>query len=597
MPSYRPPLTDIRFTLEHVLDLPSLLEAEAFAELDTDTVFGAVEEAARFFTGVVEPLEVIGDQQGTKLLEDGTVKTPDGWADAYQKMVAAGWGALVFDPAYGGGGFPETIGIVLQEFMVSCNMSFSLCPLLGQGAIHAIESVADEMIVEKYLSKLVTGEWTGTMNLTEPDAGSDVGALRTKAEPVGDGSYKITGQKIFITYGDHDMTDNIVHLVLAKTPGAPAGTKGISCFVVPKVMVNDDGSLGEPNDVRCVAVEHKMGIHASPTCVMSYGDNDGAIGWLLGNEFDGMRVMFVMMNMARLSVGVQGLGVGERALQAAVEYAHERKQGRAPGAERGASSPIVDHPDVKRMLLTTRAQVEAMRLVCYLNVTTLDRARHATDPDEAQRLQELCDLLIPITKSWCTDLGVETTSTTLQVFGGMGYIEETGVAQYFRDARIAPIYEGTNGIQALDLVSRKMPMRAGAVTMEFLDAIDATAVELAKSDQLATLGAQLSAATDLLRKTVGWVFQNAANPLEVMAGATNLQEMFGLTTGAWMLGRAALVAEKMIADGTTNTEFTEAFCAEKMMTARYFGEQVLPDVFGLAPKVTAGIATIAASAI
>ena len=318
---------------------------------------------------------MVGDVEGSNLQPDGTVTTPNGWKEAYAKMIEAGWGALVFDPAHGGGGFPETIGIVLQEFMVSANMAFSMGPLLTQGAIHAIEAVADEIMVEKYLGKLVTGEWTGTMNLTEPEAGSDVGALRTKAEPNGDGSYKITGQKIFISYGDHDMTDNIIHLVLARTPNAPAGTKGISCFVVPKRFVNDDGSLGGDNDVKCVLTEHKMGIHASPTCVMSFGDDDGATGWLLGNEFDGMRVMFVMMNMARISVGVQGLGLGETALQMATTYANERLQGRAPGAPKGASSPIADHPDVRRMLMYMRTHVEAMRSLCYMNTMALDFSR------------------------------------------------------------------------------------------------------------------------------------------------------------------------------------------------------------------------------
>ncbi|MGI8764549.1 MAG: acyl-CoA dehydrogenase family protein, partial [Ilumatobacteraceae bacterium] len=460
MEPYVAPLDEIRFTLDRVVGLDHLLSASRFEGLDADTVHGAIAEAARFITEVFGPLNTIGDRQGTRLV-DGKVVTPDGWAEAYRKFVDAGWGALPFDTEFGGGGFPDLIGIVLQEMMVACNMSFSLCPLLTQGAIHALEEVADAELTEQYLSKLVTGEWTGTMNLTEPEAGSDVGALRTKAVPNGDGSWRITGNKIFITYGEHEMTDNIVHLVLARTPDAPPGTKGISCFLVPKYLVNADGSLGDHNDLSCVSLEHKMGIHASPTCVMSYGDGGGATGWLLGNELDGMRVMFVMMNMARLSVGVQGLGIAERATQATVRYANERTQGQVPGGERGRSVAIVEHPDVRRMLWTMRAYTEAMRGLLYEAVAAYDLARHADDAEARAAAQELVDLLTPVAKSWSTDLGVEVASLAVQVYGGMGYVEETGVAQLLRDSRIAPIYEGTNGIQAMDLVGRKVPMRGG----------------------------------------------------------------------------------------------------------------------------------------
>ena len=586
MAEYAPPLDEIRFVLNHVLDMDRLFTTEKFGELDSDTVHDAIGEAGRFFAEVIGPLRMVGDVEGSNLQPDGTVTTPNGWKEAYAKMIEAGWGALVFDPAHGGGGFPETIGIVLQEFMVSANMAFSMGPLLTQGAIHAIEAVADEIMVEKYLGKLVTGEWTGTMNLTEPEAGSDVGALRTKAEPNGDGSYKITGQKIFISYGDHDMTDNIIHLVLARTPNAPAGTKGISCFVVPKRFVNDDGSLGGDNDVKCVLTEHKMGIHASPTCVMSFGDDDGATGWLLGNEFDGMRVMFVMMNMARISVGVQGLGLGETALQMATTYANERLQGRAPGAPKGASSPIADHPDVRRMLMYMRTHVEAMRSLCYMNTMALDFSRSLPDADEREKAAELCDLLIPITKAWCTDMGVETTSTAIQVYGGMGFIEETGVSVLYRDARIAPIYEGTNGIQALDLVARKLPMRMGGVVTDFVSTIRETIEELRGMDGFTALADQLSAATDDLDTATQWIFQNAGNPLEVMSGATPYQRLFGTVTAGWLLARGAIAAQKLI--DANSTEFPAGFAEQKVLSAKFYGEQYLPATSGWLAQAVSG---------
>ncbi|MGB3158760.1 MAG: acyl-CoA dehydrogenase family protein, partial [Candidatus Microthrix parvicella] len=497
MQDYTPPLDDISFLLDRVLDLPALLETERFAELDPEVVHEAIEAAGTFIAEVIAPTNAIGDEMGTQLQPDGTMVTPDGFKEAYAKLVEAGWGALTFDPAYGGGGFPETVGIVLQEFMVSSNMAFSMAPLLTQGSIHAINSVADELVTETYLAKLVSGEWTGTMNLTEPEAGSDVGALRTKAVPNDDGSWAITGSKIYISWGDHDMAENVIHLVLARTPDAPPGTKGISCFVVPKIMVNDDGSLGEPNDLKVVSVEHKMGINASPTCTMSFGDEGGATGWLLGNEFDGMRVMFVMMNMARLSVGVQGLGLAERTLQGALSYANERVQGKVVGTPKeDRTSPIVGHPDVRRMLLDMRSLTEAMRGICLMNAVAMDRAGSLADEDARQAAEDLNELLIPITKAWCTDMGVEVTSLAIQVYGGMGFVEETGVSQFFRDARIAPIYEGTNGIQAMDLVGRKLPMRSGGVVTDTIADIRATAAALSADDELAGIGARLAEATD-----------------------------------------------------------------------------------------------------
>ena len=589
MEPYVAPLDEIRFTLDRVVGLDHLLSASRFEGLDTDTVHGAVAEAARFITEVFGPLNTIGDRQGTRLV-DGKVVTPDGWAEAYRKFVDAGWGALPFDTEFGGGGFPDLIGIVLQEMMVACNMSFSLCPLLTQGAIHALEEVADAELTEQYLSKLVTGEWTGTMNLTEPEAGSDVGALRTKAVPNGDGSWRITGNKIFITYGEHEMTDNIVHLVLARTPDAPPGTKGISCFLVPKYLVNADGSLGDHNDLSCVSLEHKMGLHASPTCVMSYGDGGGATGWLLGNELDGMRVMFVMMNMARLSVGVQGLGIAERATQTAVRYANERTQGQVPGGERGRSVAIVEHPDVRRMLWTMRAYTEAMRGLLYEAVAAYDLARHADDAEARAAAQELVDLLTPVAKSWSTDLGVEVASLAVQVYGGMGYVEETGVAQLLRDSRIAPIYEGTNGIQAMDLVGRKVPMRGGGAMTDFIARMRELDKELdAAGDELATIRAGLSGAIDDLDSATRWIFSNAGKPLEVLAGASPYLRLMGVTVGGWMLARGALAAREWKSEGGD-----ASFCDMKLHTARFYAEQLLPQTKGLVPQITAGGASVLA---
>ncbi len=586
MQDYTPPLDDIRFLLDRVLDLPALLETEKFSELDSETVHDAIEAAGTFIAEVIAPTNAIGDQVGTQLQPDGTMVTPEGFKEAYAKLVEAGWGALTFDPAYGGGGFPEAVGIALQEFMVSSNMAFSMAPLLTQGSIHAINSVADEYVTETYLAKLVSGEWTGTMNLSEPEAGSDVGALRTKAEPNGDGTWSITGNKIYISWGDHDMADNVVHLVLARTPDAPPGTKGISCFIVPKFMVNDDGTLGEPNDLKVVSIEHKMGINASPTCTMSFGDQGGATGWLLGNEFDGMRVMFVMMNMARLSVGVQGLGLAERTLQGALAHADERVQGKVVGTPKeDRTSPIVGHPDVRRMLLDMRSITEAMRGICLMNAVAMDGASALSDEDDRQKAEDLNELLIPITKAWCTDMGVEVTSLAVQVFGGMGFVEETGVSQFFRDARIAPIYEGTNGIQAMDLVGRKLPMRAGGVVTDTMANIRTTIDELNGQEELAGIASRLSEATDALDEATQWIFANSGDIRDVLSGATPYLRMWGLVVGGWVLGKSALAATEWAAEGGD-----EAFCTEKVRTARWFADQQLPAVAGLVPRATAGAA-------
>jgi alkylation response protein AidB-like acyl-CoA dehydrogenase len=589
MSEYSAPLDDMRFVLDHVVDLAGLAALPGYEHADPETVFGVLEESGRFFAQEFGPLNRVGDTEHSRRNGDGSVTTPEGFARAYRRYVDAGWAAVPFPPEYGGGGFPWLVTIAMQEMLTSANMALSLCPLLTQGAIDMLLHYGSEEQRETYLPKMVTGEWSGTMDLTEPQAGSDVGALTTKAVPVDDGSWRITGQKIFITYGEHDLADNIVHLVLARVPDAPPGTRGISCFIVPKFLVNDDGSLGERNCLECVSLEQKLGINASPTCVMAY---DGAVGYLIGEPNEGMRYMFKMMNNARLSVGIEGLSLGERAYQQAVAYAAERRQGRAPGAPAGESSPIIDHPDVRRMLLTMRAYIEALRCLAYLNAESLDLAK--AHPDQAVRTtrQELADLLTPITKAWGTDLGVELTSLAVQVHGGMGYIEETGVAQYYRDARIAPIYEGTNGIQAMDLVGRKLPMRGGGAMSDFLAGIAATADELAGSgDVLAAIGKRLADAHATLNQTTDWLMAGLADPNIAQAGATPYLRMCGMVTGGWLLARSALAANRALADGNGDDDFLR----QKIVTARFYAEQLLPQAAALAPAVRAGPADLLAA--
>jgi 3-(methylthio)propanoyl-CoA dehydrogenase len=580
----------VGFVLDHLVDLEGLCKLEPFVHIDPETVKGVIDENARFVSEVIAPLNRVGDTQGSQHQPDNTVVTPDGFRQAYQAYVAAGWGAVPFEPAYGGGGFPWLAGVVLQEFISSANMAFSMCPLLTQGAIDMLRHHGDEIQRETYLPKMVTGEWTGTMNLTEPEAGSDVGALRTRAEPADDGTWRITGTKIFISFGEHDMADNIIHLVLARTPDAPPGTKGISCFIVPKFLVDDDGTLGDRNDVACVSIEHKMGIKASPTCVMSYGDQGGAVGYLIGEANQGMRYMFTMMNNARLSVGLEGLALAERAYQDALAYAQERHQGRAPGAPAGAASLIIDHPDVRRMLLTMRAYIEAMRSLIYVTAETLDLAVSHPDADARQAHQERVDLLIPLCKAWSTDLGVEVTSLAIQVYGGMGYVEEAGVAQHFRDARITPIYEGTNGIQAMDLVGRKLPMRAGGVVADFLAEVRALDEPLAGGgDDLASIRAGLARATDVLAETTDWLLGHGpADVRDALAGATPYLRMFALVAGGWMMARQALAAQAALADLPEGSRSDGEVLAAKVVTARFYVEQLLPAVSGLASPVTAG---------
>jgi 3-(methylthio)propanoyl-CoA dehydrogenase len=595
MADYAAPLTDIRFVLSEVVDLAGLSSLAAFGHAEPEAVWGVLEEGARFMAEVVAPTNRAGDLEGATLGDDGQVRTPAAFRDAYRRYVEAGWSAVPFDPAYGGGGFPWLVNIVQQEMLTSANMAFSMAPLLTQGAIEMLHAHGSEEQRRRYLPKMVTGEWTGTMNLTEPDAGSDVGALRTRAVPVDDGSWRITGTKIFISFGEHDMADNIVHLVLARVPGAPPGTRGISCFVVPKHLVGADGRPGERNDVTCVSLEHKMGIRASPTCVLAFGEQgEGAVGELVGEVNGGMRAMFTMMNNARLSVGVEGLAMGERAFQQAVAFARERRQGRAPGAPAGAPSPIVDHPDVRRMLMTMKASVEAMRCLLYLNAESVDLARQHPDEEVRRGRQELVELLTPISKAWCTDLGVEVASLNVQVHGGVGYVEEAGAAQHLRDARIAPIYEGTNGIQAIDLVARKLPLRGGGVVADHLAAMEGSAAELVRvGGGLEVVGAALAEGVSATRKATEWLLAHGlADPADALAGATPYLRMLGTVTGGWLLGCSALAAARLL--GAGHGDFDPAFLEAKVATARFYAEHLLPAATGLLPAVTAGAGSVLA---
>ena len=586
MSEYSAPTADMLFVLEHIAGLAQLANREGYEHADLDTVEGVLGEAARFMEEQLVPLNRKGDEEGL-VVENGQIFHPDGFADAYMRFVEAGWNGISMNDDHGGGGMPWCVGLAVQEMMTASNMAFSLCPLLTQGAVDAISHHADETLQEIYLPKMISGEWAGTMNLTEPQAGSDVGALTTKAVPGEDGTWLISGTKIFITYGEHELTENIVHLVLARTLHAPPGTKGISLFIVPKFLVNNDGSLGDRNDVRVVSSERKIGIHASPTCVMSYGDLGGAKGWLVGEENTGMRAMFTMMNNARLSVGLQGLSLTDRSYQQARQYAVDRKQGKAIGAEldAGESSPIADHADVRRMLMTMRANAEAMRCVMYANAAAIDFADSSSDESEREHWDAVTGLLTPISKGWGSDLGVEMTSLGIQIHGGMGYVEETGVAQHWRDARIAPIYEGTNGIQAADLVFRKLPLGGGAVIEKFFSEMTDLASQLADNDDLGSLGSALAAGVKEMREAALWLGGRlATQPNDAAAGAVPFLRVAGVVVGGYYLARSAQIAQQLLDAGEGDVDFLN----DKIATALFYGQQILPTVAGLVPTITRG---------
>jgi alkylation response protein AidB-like acyl-CoA dehydrogenase len=526
--------------MEHVVGLDELISLERFAHIDRDLIAGVLDEAGRFSSEVIAPLAQVGDTVGSVRNPDGSVTTPPGYQEAYRLFVESGWPAAGFPEEIGGGGLPWGIAMAIQEMVKSADLGFSLCPMLTYGAVDMLAQHSSDEQKAIYLRKLVTGEWSGTMVLTESQAGSDVGALTTKAVPASDGSYRLTGTKIFITWGEHDLTENTIHIVLARTPDSPPGTKGISCFIVPKFLVNPDGSLGERNDLTCVSIEEKIGIHSSPTCVLSFGDaGEGAVGYLIGEEHQGLHYMFTMMNEARLSVGIEGLSLSERAYQQAAEYAHERVQGRAIGSESHDAVAIINHADVRRMLLTMRANIEAMRGLLYSGALAMDLARYSDDEGVREEKEAFASIVTPLGKAWASDLGVELTSLGIQIHGGAGYVEETGAAQWWRDSRIAPIYEGTNGIQAMDLVMRRLPMEGGAVFQRLLESVAADAASL--EGDLKPIGERLTTAVEAVGQAAmtfgGWLLAGEYN--NVLAGATPFLKMMGDTLGGWMLARGA----------------------------------------------------------
>ena len=506
MSGFVPRLENINFTLNHVANLEGVSKLNGYQHADPETVKTVLEEAGRFFSEVMEPLNRIGDEQGSVLNESGSVETPDGFKEAYSKFVEAGWAAAHMPTEWGGGGLPFIVGVVIEEMFKSANLAFSLCPLLTHGAVEALKMHGSDELKRTYAEKLVSGEWSGTMNLTEPEAGSDVGALRTKAIKQDDGSYRLFGTKIFITWGDQDLTENIIHLVLARTQGAPPGTRGISMFLVPKFVPDNDNQPGDRNDYKIVSLEHKLGIHASPTCVISFGDDgEGAIGYLMGDEMEGMRNMFTMMNGARIGVGMEGLAISERSYQRALIYAHDRVQGKLAGGESKEDVAIVEHLDVRRMLLTMKAYTEAMRSLLYVTAEAADVSIHSEDSDQRAFAGNRLSLLTPIVKAWCTDIGVEMASMGIQVHGGMGFVEETGAAQYLRDARIAPIYEGTNGIQAIDLVLRKLPLDGGSVARQCIADMSDVLEDMSEHEDLSRFRDELTTAIQGLADTTSWL--------------------------------------------------------------------------------------------
>jgi alkylation response protein AidB-like acyl-CoA dehydrogenase len=580
--SYRAPVADIAFTLKHGAGLAATLAQGG--ELGADDIDAVLEEAGRFATDIIAPLNVVGDRQGTPF-KDGAITMPPGWRDAYRGWVAGGWNAVSLPAQWGGQALPHALNAACIEMWNSASMAFGIGPVLTMGAAEALAAHGTDELKRVYLGKLVSGEWMGTMQLTEPQAGTDVGALRTKAERTGDGSYRITGQKIFITYGEHDLTDNIIHFVLARLADAPAGNKGISLFLVPKFLVNQDGSLGERNDARAHSIEHKLGIHGSPTCTMVYGDNGGAVGYLVGEENRGLACMFTMMNLARLAVGLQGVGIAERATQQALQYARDRKQGRAAGAGAG-SSAIIEHPDVKRMLLTMRALTKAARAICYATAGAIDMSHG--EGAAAKAADARAALLTPVAKAFSTDIGVEVASLGVQVHGGMGYIEETGAAQHLRDARIATIYEGTNGIQSIDLAMRKVPMAGGAVVRAYLHELRRTvkAVQAANDPAFGATGKCLAEAVDSLDRATTWLlskFEEA--PQAALAGATPYLRLFGNAAGGCMLADEALAALRL-ANGEPSS---------RVGIARFFAENIAVQAGGLERAVTEGADSVNAA--
>ena len=575
--SYQAPVDDILFALKTAAGLDGLITSGICA-VDEETIRAIIEEAGKFGAEVLDPLNRTGDRVGSRLA-DGKVETPPGWKEAYRQFTEAGWSALPCTPDFGGQGLPAVVSAAACEIWNASNLAFGLCPLLTQGAIDALHVAGSDALQRMYLPKMISGEWTGTMNLTEPQAGSDLGFIASKAERHPDGTYRIKGTKIFITYGDHEMTENIVHLVLARLPDAPPGTRGISLFLVPKVLVNADGSLGARNDVVCAGLEHKLGIHGSPTAVMKFGEGGGAVGYLIGEENRGLNTMFVMMNAARLAVGVQGVAIAERATQRAQRYALERRQGRTATSPPGEMGPIIEHADIRRTLMTMKALTQAARAICLVTARETDIANRAAGEGERKTAQNRVALLTPIAKAFSTDIGCEVASMGVQIHGGMGFIEDTGAAQYHRDARILPIYEGTNGIQAIDLVTRKLPLEGGEVVKAYLAEMKATVreVQAMNRPEFGRMGERLSEALQALAESTRWMGSALRdNPEAALASATPYLRLFGLTAGGHYLALGALAAPVNGRDG------------HRIALARFFAENLSVAAPGLASSVTSG---------
>jgi alkylation response protein AidB-like acyl-CoA dehydrogenase len=589
--SYVAPLKDMLFDIEHLAGIERIAQMPGFEEAGLETAQAVLEECARFNEGVVAPLNVEGDRNPSSW-KDGQVTTTPGFREAYQQYAEGGWQGLQHPQDFGGQGLPKTIGAACGEMLNAANLSFALCPLLTDGAIEALLTAGSDELKSVYLEKLVTGEWTGTMNLTEPQAGSDLALVRTRAEPQPDGTYKVFGTKIFITYGEHDMADNIVHLVLARIPGAPEGVKGISLFVVPKFLVNADGSPGARNDVHCVSIEHKLGIKASPTAVLQYGDKGGATGYLVGEENRGLEYMFIMMNAARYAVGVQGIAVAERAYQKAVEYARDRVQSRPVDGSVNGPATIIHHPDVRRMLMTMRASTEGCRAMASVAAAAYDAAHHHPDAAVRKQNQAFYEFLVPLVKGYSTEMSLEVTSLGVQVHGGMGFIEETGAAQYYRDAKILTIYEGTTAIQANDLVGRKTARDGGQVAQAIAAQIEKTEGELAARDSVAAraVARRLTAARKAFLDVVGFVVQQGkASPNAVFAGSVPYLMLAGNLVAGWQMGRALLAAEDLLQKGQ-DPEFMRA----KIATARFYADHLLARAPGVRDAIVEGADSVTA---
>jgi len=588
MSSYNAPIRDMQFVMRELADLEAVAALPGCEDASPDVVDAILEEAGKFANGVLAPLNRAGDTIGAKW-DNGVVTTVPGWKDAYTQFAEAGWTALACEPEFGGQGLPKLVSTAVMEMWKSANMAFSLCPMLTTGAIEAISLCGTDAQKADYLPKMVSGEWTGTMNLTEPQAGSDLAAVRSRAVPQGDGTYKIFGQKIFITYGEHDMTDNIIHLVLARLPDAPEGVKGISLFVVPKFLLNADGTPGERNDVHCVSIEHKLGIHGSPTAVLAFGDNGGAIGTLVGEANRGLEYMFVMMNEARFAVGMEGLALSERAYQQALAYAKDRVQGTEAGVRGGPKVSILHHADVRRLLMNMKSTTEAMRALAYVVGAATDMAHYHADEAVRTRSQAFVDLMIPVVKGWCTENANLITSDGVQVHGGMGFIEETGAAQHYRDARITAIYEGTTAIQANDLIGRKIAREGGLTAKALVAEMRKVEAQLAEAsgDEFAAIRKSLSAGVTAVEEAVEYIVATYGKDIKAASvGSVPFLKLLGIVTGGWQMARAALVSARRLAEGSGDASFYKT----KITTARFYADHVLSQAPGLAYTVVNGAA-------